>query len=240
VSIRSKELSVSQAAALCGVGRTTVGYWIRSQKLRANRIGRNYSIPVQDLLFFLKSTGQKIPYELQGDNLKGPIFKSFQHCWEYWQPEGYRKQCENCIASKNQIEACFTARNSKFCNCSKICDQCQYYLTIFLPRIHFVHQMNMPAAVIKDFYFWCGNAKWERLCEFQNKDLIGMGIEKIIHPSSLELVISGIKRKVLEVSATSESCRISIKNKQSEKIEIGVAVYPLNEPEGAFLVIADV
>ena len=89
----SKTLSVSQAAALCGVGRTTVGYWIRSKKLRANRVGRNYSIPVQDLLFFLKSTGQEIPSKLQDENLKGPIFKSFQHCWEYWQGRDSLRNC---------------------------------------------------------------------------------------------------------------------------------------------------
>ena len=74
--VRQKALSVSQAAVLCSVGRTTVGYWIRSKKLRANRVGRNYSIPVQDLLVFLKSTGQQIPPALQDENLKGPIFKS--------------------------------------------------------------------------------------------------------------------------------------------------------------------
>ena len=34
-----KSLSVTEAAALCGVGRTTVGYWIRSNKLPANRKG---------------------------------------------------------------------------------------------------------------------------------------------------------------------------------------------------------
>ena len=51
----NKSISVSEAAALCGVGRTTVGYWIRSKKLHAMRVGRNYSIPIDDLLFFLKS-----------------------------------------------------------------------------------------------------------------------------------------------------------------------------------------
>ncbi len=31
MSDRSKTLSVSRTAALCGVGRTTVGYWIRTK-----------------------------------------------------------------------------------------------------------------------------------------------------------------------------------------------------------------
>jgi hypothetical protein len=50
---------------------------------------------------------------------------------------------------------------------------------IFLPKIHFVNQIDTPAAVIKDLYFWCGNSKWAQLCEVQKKDLIGLGIEEI-------------------------------------------------------------
>jgi len=239
MAIHQGALSVSQAAALCGVGRTTVGYWIRSKKLHADRVGRNYSIPVQDLLFLLKSTGQKIPSELHGANSQGPIFKSFHHCYDYWQTRDHGKQCQYCIALKNQIKACFTARNSRFSKCSKACGRCQYYIEIFLPRIHFVHQINMPAAVIKDLYFWCGNTQLEQLCEVEKKGLIGMGIEQVVHRSSLESVISGIKQSVMELSQVSETCRIYIKNSQREKLEIRVTVYPLVEPEGAFLVMAD-
>ena len=144
MSIRQKSLSVSQAAVLCGVGRTTVGYWIRSKKLRAHRIGRNYSIPVQDLLYFLKSSGQKIPSDLQDENLKGPIFKSFQHCWEYWQGQDPSRNCKHCVAFQKQLEVCFTAKSSRSSGCSKDCDTCQYYVDIFLP--HSFCQSNRHAG----------------------------------------------------------------------------------------------
>ncbi|UCG05264.1 MAG: helix-turn-helix domain-containing protein [Desulfobacterales bacterium] len=239
MSIRQKTLSVSQAAALCGVGRTTVGYWIRSNKLRANRIGRNYSIPVQDLLYFLKSTGQKIPPILHDENLKGPIFKSFQHCWEYWQGRDSFRNCEQCIAFQKQLEVCFTAKNSRSSRCSIDCDICQYYVDIFLPRIHFVNQIDVPAAVIKDLYFWCGNSKLAQLCEVSKKDLIGKGIEEIVHPSSLALVIASAKRRSLGDFEVPEKCTVSIKNERTDKLQITVGVYPLIEPEGAFLVLAE-
>lgn len=239
MSIRKKTLSVSQAAALCGVGRTTVGYWVRSKKLRAHRVGRNYSIPVQDLLYFLKSTGQKIPPDLQDENLKGPIFKSFQHCWEYWQGQDPSRSCEHCIAFQKQLEVCFTAKNSRSSRCSKDCDICQYYVDIFLPRIHFINQIDMPAAVVKDLYFWCGNTKWAQLCEVSKKDLIGMGIEEVVHPSSLELVITSAKRRSLGDFEVPEKCTINIKNRQADKFQVTVGVYPLIEPEGAFLVLAE-
>ncbi len=234
-----KSLSVAQAAALCGVGRTTVGYWIRSKKLRANRVGRNYSIPVPDLLYFLKSTAQKIPPELQAENLRGPIFKSFQHCWEYWQGRDSLRNCEACVAFKRRVEVCFTAKNSKDSKCSKECHLCQYYLEIFLPKIHFVNQIDTPAAVIKDLYFWCGNSKWAQLCEVQKKDLIGLGIEQIVHPSSLETMISRAKRRSLGDFEIPEKFALNLKNHQSGKIAVLVGVYPLTEPESAFLVLVE-
>ena len=234
-----KSLSVAQAALLCGVGRTTVGYWIRSKKLRANRIGRNYSIPVQDLLYFLKSSGQEIPSELQDENLRGPIFKSFQHCWEYWQGREPARNCEACVAFKRRVEVCFTAKNIKASKCSKECDLCQYYVEIFLPKIHFVNQINTPAAVIKDLYFWCGNSKWARLCGVRKKDLIGLGIEEIVHPSSLETMISRAKRRSLGDFEIPEKFILNLKNRQTGKVAILVSVYPLSEPEGPFLILVE-
>ena len=239
MTITQKSLSVAQAAALCGVGRTTVGYWIRSQKIRADRVGRNYSIPVQDLLYFLKSNGQKIPAELQADNLNRPSFKSFQHCWDYWLGSDLQRNCEACVAFRRRVAVCFTAKNFSGSKCSKECDLCQYYSEIFLPRIHFVNQIDSPAAVVKDLYFWCGNLLWAQLCEVEKKDLIGLGIEEIVHPSSLESMISQAKRKALGDFKTPEKFALNLKNRQSGKIALPVGVYPLTEPEGAFLVLVE-
>ena len=234
-----KSLSVAQAAALCSVGRTTVGYWIRSKKLRANRVGRNYSIPVQDLLYFLRSTGQKMPLELQAENLKGPIFKSFQHCWEYWQGRDPQRNCEACVAFKRRVEVCFTAKNINDSKCSNECDLCQYYAEIFLPSIHFVNQIDTPAAVIQELYFWCGNSKWARLCGVQKKELIGLGIEEIVHPSSLEIMISRAKRRSLGDFEIPEKFTLNLRNHQSGKVSVFVEGYPLAMPEGAFLLLVE-
>jgi excisionase family DNA binding protein len=58
-------ITVNQAASYCDVNRTTVGYWNRSGKLAANRIGKKYAIPVEGLCFYLQSTGQNIPEALK-------------------------------------------------------------------------------------------------------------------------------------------------------------------------------
>ena len=236
MSDRPKTLSVSRAAALCGVGRTTVGYWIRTKKLYASRLGRNYTIPVEDLLFFLQNSGQRVPSELYHEKSSGPIFKRFQNCWQYWQGSTRARRCDDCIAFKKKLHACFTAKDSGLLRCSK-CDQCRYYLETFYSRIQFIHQINMPAAVVKDFHLWGGNVHCAELCEVQPKDLVGMGIEKIVHASSLAKVIEAVRKMALRDLAFEKSCSISVNSRRGGRREIQVSVFPLREPDRVFLVL---
>ncbi len=231
-----KSLSVSEAAALCGVGRTTVGYWIRSKKLHATRVGRNYTIPVEDLLFSLKTGGQEIPPELLEKNCGGPIFKSFQNCWQYWNGSQHGLKCPGCIAFKNQLQACFTVKDSGLLGCSD-CSACRYYIETYLQRMQFVHQIDLPAAVFKDLYLWGGNSLCAEICSVRQKDLVGMGIEKIVHAGSLPKVIETIRKLAPGGTEIKEDCCISIKNDGGSPREIRVSVYPLRAPAMAFLVL---
>jgi len=234
-----KALSVTQVSSLCGVGRTRIGYWIRSRKLHANRVGRNYSIPVEELLFFLKSTGQEIPHELAEENSSGPFFRSFRNCWLYWQGSTHGKHCKDCMAFKNHLNVCFTAKGSGSSGCSKECDECRYYQETYLPRIQFIYQIDLPAAVYMDLCLWGGNRKWAELCEVPEKDLIGMGIESVVHPNSLETVISDTKRRAMGDSEVPRTFNIFMKNKQNGKLKVCVSLYPLKKPSGTFLVLAE-
>ena len=232
----NKSISVSEAAALCGVGRTTVGYWIRSKKLHAMRVGRNYSIPIDDLLFFLKTNGQEIPSILCERNCGGPIFKSFQNCWQYWKGSEHGQKCQGCIAFKNQLQACFTVKESGLQGCSD-CSTCRYYIDTYLHRIQFVHQIGLPAAVFKDLYLWGGNSLCADICSVQQKDLIGMGIEKIVHANSLPKVIESIRKLALGEPEIKKDCIITIRDDRNIPREIRLSVYPLREPGMAFLVL---
>ena len=232
-------LSVSQAAALCGVGRTTVGYWIRSKKLRASRTGKKYQIPVQDLLYFLKAEGQEIPVQLGKQNLNRPVFRTFQNCWRYYQDDAHGLNCQQCIAFKNKLQVCFSARNSGTLSCLKHCETCRYYQDTYYPRLQFIHQFDTPAAVVKDLYFWAGNLEMAKLCEVDEIGLIGMGVEQIVHPRSLECVISGAKKKALGDPDIPTEGVIYIKNRQFEQLKLKLSVYLLKEPQGSFLVLAE-
>lgn len=231
-----KSLSVSEAAALCGVGRTTVGYWIRSKKLHATRSGRNYTIQIEDLLFFLKTNGHQIPAKLLAENFNGPIFKSFQNCWQYFQGSEHGLKCPGCLVYRNQLQPCFTVIDSRLMG-DLNCSVCPYYVETYLQRIQFIHQIDLPAAVIKDLYVWGGNSLCAEMCRMRQKDFVGLGIEKLVHANSLSKVIEVIKKLTLGEIEAKEDCRISIKGGQTEPKPIRVSVYPLRDPAMAFLVL---
>jgi hypothetical protein len=100
-----------------------------------------------------------------------------------------------------------------------------------------VHQIDVPAAVFKDLYFWGGNALCAQLCDVGQKDLVGMGIEKIVHAASLPKVIEAVRKLAIGEPDFKEDCRIAIRNKHTGSREIRVCVYPLQEPPMAYLVL---
>ena len=232
-------LSVAQTAAFCGVGRSTVGYWIRSKRLRADRTGRNYSIPREELLFFLKSTGRDIPHDLSAGDFVGPYFRAVQNCWQYCKDSPHGLNCKGCTVFVNQLEVCFTARNAGTLNCPRSCHECRYYTEIFLPRIQFVHQIDLPAAVYKGLEVWGGNRGWAELCEVEEKDLPGIGIERIVHPDSIEKVISIVKQRAFGNPSVPRTYSIFLRSSQNVRLKVQISAYPLSEPAGSFLVLAE-
>jgi len=234
-----KTLSVSEAAAICNVGRTTVGYWVRSKKLFARRMGRSFTIPVEDLLHFLASTGQPIPAELGNGSGGGPMFKSFRNCWSYWQAEGSRHQCERCVAFKRQVQDCFCVRDNGSSGCPDPCRECRYFREMFAARFRFVHQIDSPAAVFKGLSLWGGNAGWVDSCGVPEDGLIGLRIETIIHPASLAEVISVFKKAALGEKTGLIPDPVFITAPQQKKQRINAWVLPLRDPEGTSLMLAD-
>ncbi|MBI9082451.1 MAG: helix-turn-helix domain-containing protein [Desulfobacterales bacterium] len=232
-------LSVSEVAALCGFNRNTVGLWIRSKKLRAFRIGKKYAISVEELIYFLQSSGHRVPDELGTNGLKGLRFRSFIKCWEYFQDKVIRDACRECTVYENRLGACFTAKGNPTLHCSGLCEQCDYYANIYAPRLQFLHQIDFPAAVCKDLNFWAGNALWARLSGIPEKDLVGLGIEDVYHPDSLGIVIANQKRRMLGDASAPRTDAILLKNATSPTMAVDISVFPLSEPPGTWLLLAD-
>jgi excisionase family DNA binding protein len=232
-------LTVAQTAALCGVNRNTVGLWIRTRKLHANRKGRNYSIPADELIYFLKSTGREVPAQLAAEAPLAPHFRTIQHCWDYFQSSDHLNGCRECAVYRNQLEACFAGKDSSSTVCRGECADCRYFQETFLPRIQLVHQLDLPAAVYKDFYLWCGNKPWSRVMDRLEKDLIGLGIENVFHPDSLGVVMASFKKRALGDQSVPRSDDVFVMNDQHDKVAMRISVYPLVEPSGAWLLLGE-
>lgn len=228
---------VKQIAALCNVNRATVGYWIRSNKLCAIKTGKDYSIPIGELILFLRSSGRQIPREIASKGLGRPSFGAYRTCWQYRQSQMPDESCEGCIVYNKQIDMCFTFEGETPQNNIKQCGDCQYYIEVYLPRIQFIHQFSSPAFVCKDLYIIGGNQKLSELCGFEQNELIGMGIERLVHLDSLEMVIYNEKRRALDDSNVPINYNYYVEGrKKEEKIKICASVCSLSEPYRAFLV----
>ena len=232
-------LWVSEAAKLCGVNRNTVGLWIRSKKLRAYRIGNKYAIPVEELVFFLRSTGQRIPGTLSEALSEALLFRSFLRCWEYFREKMPEKRCEGCTVYENRLAVCFTGKDTATLQCGGLCHQCNFYLDVYAPRMAFLSQLDFPAAISKDLHLWAGNDRWAGLCGLREADLIGMGIEDLYHPDSLGVVIGNHKRRTLGDPRAPRIDRIFIQSAAKGKIAVDIGVYPLREPSGTWLLLAE-
>ncbi|MFH1982202.1 MAG: excisionase family DNA-binding protein [Pseudomonadota bacterium] len=236
---QNRTISVTRAAVLCGVGRTTVGYWIRSGKLRAVRTGRNYTIPVEELIYFLKVSGQRVPEALnQGEGL-APSFRSLQPCWDFFKGNAHGKKCSRCVVRSRHLDACFTARYTDGLACPDPCGTCRYFLTTYHERLQFIHQIDLPAAVFCGMVFWSANEAWSRMGGRQAADFIGMGLEKVVHAESLEMLIADNRKRALGLQEVPRLFNLSLKHADGTKIATATWVFPLTEPAEAFLMIGD-
>jgi len=233
-----KSLSVARVAKLCGVSRGTVGYWLRAGKLHADRLGRNYAIPRDELLFFLKSTGQKIPDELMENGFAQPTFRVMLDCWQYWRASSDHERCQDCMVFENQVKVCFEARSCHVTRCARFCHDCRYYQELYFPRIQFIHQIGRAAAVFRDFCFWGGNEELAELCGLTAKELVGLGIEQVFHQDSLGIMIANAKRRILGDPTTPTHYDVFLKSSRGARLEVHIGVYPLKEPLGASLIVA--
>lgn len=235
-NLPDKHVSVTQAAVICGVGRTTIGYWIRSGKVRATRVGHNYAIPAAELIYYLKSSGQRIPKELLDYGSDFRYFRPYYNCWEYHRGTSHGKHCRDCLVHARQIAPCFTVRESVGAACNESCVECRFYGDIYLPRLQMVHQFQQPAAIVKQLDIWAGNKALANVCGVNMGDLIGVGVERVIHKESLTFAISEFKRLGMNASAEAQEYAIKLKGADGP-LDFRISVHPLNEPERAFLLL---
>lgn len=233
-----KALSVSEVAKLCNVGRTNVGYWIRSKKLRVYKVGRNYSVPADELIYFLKKDGRPIPDRLRKAHRPGILFRSFQNCWNYFEDSAHGRRCPDCAVFRNRLPICFTVRSGGAVACPKPCEDCRYYQETYLSRIRFVHQIEAPAAIYRQLHILGGNLHWARLIGVDDHQLLGMGVEKMLQPESLQAIISAARIWAQQEKPGMQEFELCFNQGPVAGQKVPILVYSLNEPAGSFLFIA--
>ena len=233
-------LSVLNISELCDVARSTASYWITRKGLPARRSGNKFWVSIEDLILFLESSGRPVPQTLvEGiGGVHSHPFKSYQTCWNYWQKGRHSENCDNCEVFRFRISECFTLRDNRR-KCSVCCSSCQYYFEHYTQYTSFIHQMSMPAAVLKDMYIWSGNRAWADLCGIDIDSQIGMGIEEIIHPESIKIIINFNKKIHRGDNNGFLRSDVYFENQGGEKILVNLAMSSLKQPEGAYFAVVD-
>jgi len=238
---RLQAMSVKDIAELCGVGRSTVSYWISKKPLTAHRSGNKHLVSIDDLILFLKSEGKPVPQvliEQMGSVYHQPM-RPFKRCWEYWANDFHGTKCQQCPVFTHLIELCFTSKNNQNRQCPIRCHKCQYFGEYFGPRIAFVHQIHKPAAIFKDLYLWSGNRYWAEICGFEVDQLIGAGVEEFIHSDSLKEFIRCTKRQLQGDPAAPDRYPVYFSGKQGKKINICLNIIRMDNPLDTQLAIAE-
>jgi len=136
-------------------------------------------------------------------------------------------------------DVCFISRDGQTNPCQKSCETCQYYLDTYVPRIQFIHQIDLPAAICHDLFLWGGNREFAEFLGIQEQDFIGMGLERLVHRDSLAIVISHERKRILGDPSVPTTYPLFLTNKNEDRIEARVTVRPLSEPQKAYLIIVE-
>ena len=231
-------LSVSEIAGLCGVGRSTVTYWIRRKRLKAVENGNGYAVAVSVLHAYLKSSGREIPQEIATGWQGGPDFRSLKPCWAYWKGTAHGAQCPACVVMTRQLRECFIARRSGDLRCGLSCAECRYYQEHYLPRFNFIHQLEFPAAVFKGLHFWGANRILENLCGIGSAESMGLGLDEVLDSPSLAALITTQRQNCLGEQGHTFSAALRFGGMAG--IALTMSVYPLCREENTFLLMAPV
>jgi hypothetical protein len=229
---QKKNLGVQQIVELCAVARSTVNYWIRSNKLYAKRSGKNYEVPVAELVRFLKKEGKPVHPDLIAPDEHARSLAVFRHCWDYGEDNG----CRECAVYQNQIEVCFFARNSRRLACGQTCEACLYYEEIYLSRLQFIDQIEYPAAVCRELHFMAVNRPLATLCGLRRHELIGAPVDRVFSPESLSRALQVCHQRKMGGTIPA-SGKMRLKTSGSEIIESTGYFIPLLDPKAAVLTI---
>ena len=234
-------LSVINIADVCGVARSTASYWITEKGLPAQRNGNKFMVRIDDLVLFLESLGRPIP-QILVENMGGVFihpFKQYQNCWDYWCKDPHRQRCKKCDVYNYKINECFTYKKYGSSRCASECSQCQYFYEHYMQYTSFIHQIPMPSAILKDLYIWSGNKPWADICEVEINQLIGIGIEEVIHPESIRTIINYNKRIQQGYNTEIFKSAIYFETANGKKIRANLSITPLKQPIGACLAVGE-
>ena len=183
-----KFFSTTELAKICQVSRFTTSKWVREGKIRGASPGRNYKIPINEIIRFLKESNFPIPEELKtGD-------KNYDHhqkyCWEYHSEQNdiSLHQCSACIIKEAEILNCFIMRVDDYqdnIKCPIECSKCSYFLEKFANHFAIVKAFDEPAIICSNGAILAVNQGFSMITGLSNEaNVIGQDLSDFLSDAS--------------------------------------------------------
>ncbi len=183
-----KLFSTTEFAKICQISRFTASKWVKEGKIKGTSLGRNYKIPIEEVLRFFKEYNFPIPEELKaGDKDRD---RPEICCWEYYSREKSSSphQCDACLIKQASIRNCYIMRIDDYqekIKCMVECSKCNYFLEKFANYFAIVTAFDEPAVVCGDGTILAANRSFLRICEVTtDADVIGQDFLDFLADSS--------------------------------------------------------
>jgi excisionase family DNA binding protein len=175
-----KFFSTTELAKICQVSRFTTSKWVREGKIRGASPGRNYKIPADEIIRFLKASNLPIPEELK-TGYRG-YNRPQKYCWEYHseQKDVSLHQCSTCIIKEAEILNCFIMRVDDYqdnIRCPIECSKCSYFLEKFANHFAIVKAFDEPAIICSNGAILAANQGFAMVTGLSNEaNVIGQDL----------------------------------------------------------------
>ena len=108
----------------------------------------------------------------------------------------------------------------------------------YWPSVQMVNFFEYPAGICKDFYLLGANRQFAQMCGLAEEQLVGLGMENIVHHDSIGELIGFLRAKALG-DATSDARMFYLSNPNKDKIKAKLFVFPLKQITGSLVLLAE-
>jgi excisionase family DNA binding protein len=232
--------STTELAKICQVSRFTTSKWVREGRIRGASPGRNYKIPIGEIIRFLKESNFPIPEELKTGYRD--YDRHQKYCWEYHaeQNDISLHQCSTCIIKEAEILNCFIMRIDDYqdnIKCPIECSKCSYFLEKFANHFAIVKAFDEPAIICSNEAILAANQGFSMITGLSNESsAVGQDLSHFLSDASRTHFLGYIDKVRTNDPSRPEYVKLSIGYAKGVQHDVYLSCKKLKNIPNTFLI----